>query len=747
MKQVININFQGRVVPIEQTAYDILRSYIDSLHRFFANEEGKEEIVNDIENRIGELFQQRLQNGTSCITDEDVDAVITSMGRTEEFEEQEMGGAATNTSNNQSEGNTKPGAAIFTRGHRLYRDENDKILGGVCSGLAHYFNVDVVVVRVIFAILFFSAGIGFIPYIILWVVVPSTATQQIGSVRKKLYRDTDNKYVAGVCSGLANYFGIKTWIPRVLFLIPLLSFISKWGRWGGWEFHDIFRLSFSPSALIIYVILWLVIPEANTTSEKLEMKGEKVDMNSIKNSVRQEFKGVSERANKFSQEISAAATGATQNISSDMSSAGRNAGNGLGKIVSLLVKIILYTIAGSLLIALIIGLFVIAVVSVGVFPLKDFLLSGTWQNVWAWGTLIFFIAVPIVGLITFIIRRVTKAKRGGMYVRGSFIALWIIGWVCATLLVSTVSKNFRVESRPQPNEIVLNNPGINKLEITTNGPDFQYTRHNALTFRPYDWVEDDTAIVHNIKINILKSTNDSFRVVKFQTATGYTTAQANNAASLINFNVYQQDSLLVLEKGIKINKTDKFRNQQITLNVYVPVGKQIRINNNIRSWDGVKMDGFGVHNDDFLNDDDYDNTFHGWENNHDYIMQADGLFTLDGVPADKQKFREKFNGVKIDDQGIRVKTKKGVLKIDDNGINMEEDTNNDSNYNYRYNNDGTPPQKVKPAVSSDELRRKDSLQKSLEKTQKELEKINATSGQTARNAFVLPGYNPTLWLN
>ncbi len=132
MKQVININFQGRVVPIEQTAYDILRSYIDSLNRFFANEEGKEEIVNDIENRIGELFQQKLQDGTSCITDDDVNAVIKSMGSPEEFEAQEMGGT-TNTSTHE-ETEAKTGSAIFTKGHRLYRDENDKILGGVCSG-------------------------------------------------------------------------------------------------------------------------------------------------------------------------------------------------------------------------------------------------------------------------------------------------------------------------------------------------------------------------------------------------------------------------------------------------------------------------------------------------------------------------------------------------------------------------------------------------------------------------------------
>ena len=80
MKKVININFQGRVVPIEETAYEILKQYIESLRRYFANEEGRDEIINDIESRIAELFSNRLKN-TSCITDDDANAVIAGMGR------------------------------------------------------------------------------------------------------------------------------------------------------------------------------------------------------------------------------------------------------------------------------------------------------------------------------------------------------------------------------------------------------------------------------------------------------------------------------------------------------------------------------------------------------------------------------------------------------------------------------------------------------------------------------------------
>ena len=86
MKKVININFQGRVIPIEETAYEILKQYVDSLRRHFINEEGREEIINDIESRIAELFGETLKKGSTCITDADVNAVINSIGRPEDFD-------------------------------------------------------------------------------------------------------------------------------------------------------------------------------------------------------------------------------------------------------------------------------------------------------------------------------------------------------------------------------------------------------------------------------------------------------------------------------------------------------------------------------------------------------------------------------------------------------------------------------------------------------------------------------------
>src|ERR1700730_4511180 len=202
MKKIININFHGRVVPIEETAYDILKQYIESLRKYFANEEGRDEIINDIENRFAELFSERLKKDTTCITDGDVNEIIASMGRPEDFDEE---GTERNSAGKQSQSSsqqTQSHAGATSRG-RLYRNADDKIIGGVCSGLANYFNIDPVVLRIVFVVL---VGALFWVYILLWIVVPSQSQQS--NITKRLYRSSEDKIIAGVCGGLSSYFNI-----------------------------------------------------------------------------------------------------------------------------------------------------------------------------------------------------------------------------------------------------------------------------------------------------------------------------------------------------------------------------------------------------------------------------------------------------------------------------------------------------------------------------------------------------------
>ncbi len=734
MKQVININFQGRVVPIEVTAFEILKNYTESLNRYFAAEEGKEEIINDIESRIGELFQERLKEGSTCICDDDINAIIRSMGRPEDFETDQATVDAVNESYKQSNaGQSAPHGTTGTN-KRLFRDENNKVLGGVCSGLSNYFGIDVVVVRIIFVVLF---GALFIPYLILWVAIPSTATTEIGGVRKKLYRDNDDKILGGVCSGIGNYFGVNVWIPRVLFLLPFLSFVSRWSHWGDFDFPNFIRLGFSPGALIIYIILWLVIPEALTTAEKLEMKGEKVDMNSIKNSVMEEMKGVQQRAEKFGKEAKQFAEDKGKTFGADVGAAAKRGSRSLGDIIALLFKIFAYFILGCIGFAVVMALFGLGIVSIGLFPLKDFVLDGVWQNVFAWGTLIFFIATPIIGILTWIIRRLAKMKSNSRTMRFGFISLWIIGWFCIISLIASVSNDFRVSNRINEENIALSNPGVSKLEITTNAPGKKYYRTNWLKLEPFEDLEEDTALVKNIRVHIIKSVNDSFKVTMLRMACGPDKNTANKLSDLIDFKAVQMDSLLIIDKGISINRTDKFRNQRVILTIYVPVGKQIRINKNV-GW-GNEVHFGGWRDDRYIESEDIEE---GWDQGVDYIMKADGLYTLDGSPADEWKHPK----VKVTSDGVDVEDGDTKIRVDGKGIIIND--GNGDNYRYDRNVPASKVDSLQQKSDNEQKRLKDSLEKAKDKIDKQLEKLNGKAGEpNAVVTYGIPAYNPMLILN
>jgi phage shock protein PspC (stress-responsive transcriptional regulator) len=644
MKQVININFQGRVVPIEVSAFELLKNYTESLNRHFANEEGKDEIINDIENRIGELFQERLKVGATCITDDDVNAVIKSIGRPEDFENDENISSSNQSNQNEKATNTNQNSNSTGTYKRLYRDENHKVLGGVCSGIANYFNTDPIIIRIIAIIMF---GAFFIPYIILWVAVPSSASAEIGGAKKKLYRDGDDKIIAGVCSGIGNYFGINPWIPRVIFLIPFLSFVFHWNHWDFMDFSNFFRFSFSPGALIVYIILWLVIPEAITTAEKLEMKGEKVDINSIKNSVTEEMKGVKQRAEKFGQEAKTFATEKGRTVGTDIGNAAKRSGRSFGDIIVLLVKIFAYFIIGCVGFALVIALFALAIASISVFPLKAFLLRDGWQNILAWGTLLFFIAVPVIGVITWIIRRIARIKSNGRIMRFTFISLWIIGWACAITLISFVSQDFKSTNNMVMQEVALPSPTVNSLEITAPNDFISHNYENRfLHFMPFENITDeDTVYVNNVHFRIIKSKNDSFQISIIKLANGKNRMDAENIASQINYNLIQTDSLLATPLGIAIDRKNKFRNQHVIVTIAVPIGKKIKINQSIWNTPAGKIN-IGLDEDNW--DDYWGDEEHGWTTNVEYIQKEDGLYTLDGEPAAiKSSGTIKINGVTI----------------------------------------------------------------------------------------------------
>lgn len=641
MKKVININFQGRVIPIEETAYDILKQYVESLRLYFANEEGRDEIINDIEGRIAELFSETLKKGSTCITDEDVTTVINSIGRPEDFDGEE---AKVQTSLGAESGQQEYQSYNYSeaRTKRLYRDEDDKILGGVCAGLANYLRIDPAIIRILFAVITFGGfGAGFLIYVLMWAILPGKKLER-GVIRKRLFRNPDDKVIAGVASGIAAYFNIAVWIPRLIFAFPLvigvISSIFR-GIFGHFDpAPTIIFNSFGGTFFIVYVVLWIVIPEANSASEKLEMRGEKIDLNSIRDTIQEDLGNFKHRAEKWSTDVKEKAQkwgkefGETvgtkgQQFGKEVSVAATRTGSRFGHAVGIIFKAFFLFIAGVIAFALLMALFGLLVGGVSVLPLKSFFLHGFWQNFLAWGTLILFIGVPIIGLLTWLIRRIIRVKSSNPYLGWIFGGLWTLGWICAIFLIASVANDYKTRSGVE-DSVNITQPTSNKLFITM--------AEGRINFYGSDWfginwdddnppfygIAEDSLLLRTVRVIVVKSNDSAFHVQMVKFSRGSNPSLAEQYARSIDFKVQQTDSVLILPKGFTISSNDKFHNQQVLLVVEVPVGKKVEMDRSLNDYNYFNIN-FG--NGRFYNDwDRFDESFY-WQSNTEYIMTDKGL--------------------------------------------------------------------------------------------------------------------------
>ena len=713
MNKVININFQGRILPIEEQAYEILKQYIESLRVYFANEEGRDEIINDIECRIAELCEDRLKKGTVCIAANDIDLIITSIGRPADFEAQdgfEQSTAATannsndgrqqnaqqNTSGNNSSNFYRDG----NRPKRLYRDEQNKVLGGVCSGIANYFVIEPWVVRILW---FFLIGINILAYLILWIAVPSTSVKVVGGVRKRLFRDIDNKIIGGVAAGLSKYFGIQVWIVRILFLIPFIRFVANFRHmhlfqfWDAPDFPNLLDITFSPGAVFVYIVLWLVLPEAKTSADKLEMVGEKVDLNSIKNTIQNDMEGFSKRAQSWGSDLYNRNKGTNNmnesNDSHESSENHRSTENRkgllyyIGRIITLCIKGFVYFILAIVGISLLAALFGIGAAATALLPLKNFLIEDGAQTWSVIGAILLFVWVPIIGIVTAVIRKIAGLKKANVWVRSSFIALWVLGWVCIFYFGSSLGNSFSRHNAPAEQSVALTNPTINYVEITA-APKMKYYENHWYQFEDFQGFSDeDTVYVRNLRIRIVQSKTDSFEVKIVKLSNGKTVQNANELASKINFELTQQDSMLYLDKGIGINKIDKFRNQHIIMTIAVPIGKRIKITNKGWSQTNININGRGIRTgtiDRITNDENWydewnepwDNESYQFEKGIEYKMTKTGLESVSprDIDEDRSDDIKKMDNENLDKeiQLQKLKEEREAIKNDIKKLKEEE---------------------------------------------------------------------------
>ena len=584
------------MIPIEDSAYEQLQSYIESLRRYFAREEGRDEIINDIESRIAELMSDKVRKGSAAITDADIAEIIASMGRPEDFDAETVETAETSSqSSKQQYTYTEPGPR-----KRLYRDTNDKFLGGVCSGIAHYFNTDPTIVRILFAVIAFGGGVGILAYILLWIFLPKSDLQH-GYSGKRLYRNPDDKMIGGVAGGLAAYFNVRVSTLRLIFAAPLLlsiliSIINRftWHTEYGIVFPNIFFGSLSGTFFLVYIVLWMVLPEARSNYEKMEMRGEKVDVNTIRQNVQEGMGNVKDRVKQWGEEVKESAENLGNKAKEFASTRGKTFAKevnettrirrgGIGHAIGVLFKVFFLFIAGTIAFGLFIAVMALIFGGIAWWPINDFLWTSKWQQAYAWGTLIFFLLVPLVGFIIWVVRRVLGMRSRRSYLGWTFGFFWTVGWVCAILLAASISRDFSVYDESTVVTVPVSQPKNGRMVVLVSERPLEY--NGSLNWFDDDmqgWdLSGDTGRLSTVKFNIVQSRDSTYSVSLRKSSRGRTSTDAMERAAKIVYHVTSIDSILDLGNGYTIDKESKFRGQQVEVEIAIPVGKRIRFDRSI----------------------------------------------------------------------------------------------------------------------------------------------------------------------
>jgi len=642
MKKIININLSGRVIPIEDTAYEKLQAYIESLRRYFANEEGKDEIINDIESRIAELMNDKVKKGDTAITDDNIEEIINAMGRVEDFEAADTDTteqAQPQPQSDQYQSETgKEKTKKQSRG-RLYRDTNDRFIGGVCSGIADYTNVDPAIVRIIFAILGFATGIGILAYIILWIVLPPKGLE--GHIGKRLYRNPDDKMIGGVAGGLAAYFNTSSRNVRLIFSAPILLNILI-GILNGFRWHYDFDLflnigfgSITGTFILSYIILWVVLPEAESEYEKMVMRGETVDVNRIRQNVKEGMGNFKERVKTWSNDVRSSSS----EFSTEVGTAAGRAGRGIGHAIGVLFKVFFLFIAGMIALGLFIAFIALLFGGIAWWPVNNFLWTSGWQQVLAWATLILFLIVPLMGFITWIVRRVARVKSKSNYLGWIFGGLWVLGWIAAILFASSIFRDFSVyKSTDTP--ITLTQPAKGKLIVAVSEPELEYSgRFGWIDEGGNGWdLTEDTLKLSAVKFKVRASPDDQYSATIWRFSCGRNEQDAKSRANAIQFGVTNRDSILDVQNGYAISKENKFRGQNIEIEIRVPIGKKIRFDESVnRKLNAVNVKVKREYRRNrivSIGFDDNERNFN-YRTGIDYVMGANGelLSTEPGAPV------------------------------------------------------------------------------------------------------------------
>ncbi|MBA3901818.1 MAG: PspC domain-containing protein [Bacteroidetes bacterium] len=493
MKKTFTINISGQIFHINEDAYEKLNIYLEAIGSYFGDTESRAEIMGDIEARIAEMFKAKITEHNQVITMEDVNLVIAVMGKPEDFVD-------------AGQPYTPPPMDRADKTKRLFRDPDDRILGGVCSGISAYFGIDDPIwIRLAFVLMFFALGTG-----------------------------------------------------------P-----------------------------IIYIILWIVMPPAKTAAEKLEMKGEAVNVSNIGKAVNEEAEALKKKINEFAENSKKIDT-------RDISEKARKVGDWLAKFILEVVELFIIAFGKILGFILLLIAVIFLVILIGflighhfIFINEEhflgsfhefalFFFTSESQMQFAQVGLFLLIGIPILGLFIGGVKLLLGIRKKYRATGSIMSIFWLAGLIICGYVAFEISREFRAKSLY--NYSIIPEQPQNQLLIVGLQDDAQNALHVGGRRRGFKFKADARQLlIAYPQIDVKQSDTDSFQIEFKNRSFGYDYKESFNRSRRIGFNYTQEDSLILMDTFFRIDKEDKYRGQKIMVTIKVPVGKSIEFAPSIKN--------------------------------------------------------------------------------------------------------------------------------------------------------------------
>ena len=390
---------------------------------------------------------------------------------------------------------------------------------------------------------------------------------------KKLYRDTENGMIGGVLAGLGHYFGIdKVWLR-----IFLLILIFAWG-----------------TGFLAYIILWIVMPAATTTTEKLEMTGEPVTISNIEKKVREEFENVSEKFKNanYDEMGNRVKTGAEK--------IGSSFGNFIIAVLRVFSKFlgILLILGGlTVLFFLLVGIFTLGTGVFINFPWTTFIETGNLTDypTWTFGLIMFFaVGIPFFFLSLLGFKLLSpNLKSIGNVAKYTLLAIWLISVSLAIAIGLKQATGFAVDGRVVQKEIINLRPTDTILIKFKHNDYFAKDINDNENFKiTLDSIGNKMIYSNNVSFKIAPSDTKSAYIQIEKEAKGETLFEAKQRAEKIKYSFKVIGNQLLLDNYLLTDLKEKFRDQEIEITLFLPLGTLLKMDQSMRHYDRTDGDYF-----------------------------------------------------------------------------------------------------------------------------------------------------------